>query len=180
MNDFDLALPGKLRQSTNQFGHDLVFPGKQFSRVNLRLAKNDTVFGHLFCFVNYACRVQQRLRRNTADVEANTAQHGPAFDKNDIHPKIGGAKGGRVTTRAGAKDHKLGRVSHALRGGIFRCDRFGYVLRRHYLGRGRLVVAKPCLRVRHYGIARNSASTSPRALPKYVVKRTAYAPSMTR
>ncbi len=32
----------------------------------------------------------------------------------------------------------------------------------------------------HYGIACNSLSTSPSASPRYVVKRTAIAPSMTR
>ena len=36
------------------------------------------------------------------------------------------------------------------------------------------------MKVWHYGIARSSASTSLSALPRYVVNRTAYAPSMTR
>ncbi len=48
-------------------------------------------------------RVQQRLRRNTADVQAHAAERRVAFDEHRLHAEVGGAERGRVTAGAGAE-----------------------------------------------------------------------------
>jgi hypothetical protein len=52
--------------------------------------------------------VQQRLRRDAADIEAHPAKRRPAIDQHDPLAEIGGAEGGAVTARSGAQHQHLG------------------------------------------------------------------------
>ncbi len=62
--------------------------------------------------------MQKRLRRDAANIQADTAQDRVAFDENDLQAQVGGAKCGRVTAGSGANDDELRfvvRVSFCLR-----------------------------------------------------------------
>ena len=58
---------------------------------------------HLTDFVDDLGGVQQRLGRNAADVQADAAQHGPAFDERDLESQVGGAERGGVAAGTGAQ-----------------------------------------------------------------------------
>ncbi len=60
-------------------------------------------------------RVQQRLRGDAADVEADAAEHVEALDEDDLEAEVGGAEGGRVAARAGADDDDAARLRRARR-----------------------------------------------------------------
>ncbi len=52
--------------------------------------------------------MQQRLGRDAADVETDTAQRRARVDQNDVLPQIGGAKGGGVAAGTGAQNQDIG------------------------------------------------------------------------
>ena len=52
-------------------------------------------------------RVQQRLRRNAADVEAHAAERRPALDQRDLQAEIGRAERGRVAAGPGAEHDEV-------------------------------------------------------------------------
>ena len=74
----------------------LFFQSSSFGEVDLRRAVFDAVMAHLADFVDDLGGVQQRLGRNAADVEADAAQHRPAFDQRDLEAEIGGAERGGI------------------------------------------------------------------------------------
>ncbi len=71
---------------------DAVLPGAQFLEVGLRRAERDAEVAHLLGVRDDARRVQQRLRRNAADVEADAAERRVALDEHDLLAEVGGAK----------------------------------------------------------------------------------------
>ena len=81
----------------------LFFQLEQLGQVDFRLPVFDTVMAHLTDFVDDLGGVQQRLGWNAADVQANAAQHGPAFDQRDLESEIGSAERGGVATGPGAE-----------------------------------------------------------------------------
>ena len=86
---------------------DAVLPLEQLGQVDRRRAEVDAVAAHLADFVDDLGRVQQRLRGNAAHVEADAAQHRPAFDERDLESEIGGAERGGVTAGTGAEHQQL-------------------------------------------------------------------------
>ena len=62
---------------------------------------------HCFGVLNDLRRVQQRFRRDTTNVQADTAESRIAFDEDDIEPEVGGAKGGVVAARTGTQNDEL-------------------------------------------------------------------------
>ena len=58
-------------------------------------------------FVHDGGRVQQRLRRNAADVEADAAERRVALDQHGLHAEIGAAECGGVAARARAEHQHL-------------------------------------------------------------------------
>ncbi len=52
--------------------------------------------------------MQQRFRRDAADIEANAAEHRPAFDQHHAFAEVGGAKSGRIAAGSGAKHQHFG------------------------------------------------------------------------
>ena len=73
---------GHASQTTGQLIDDFFFPGADLVNVSFRLTENDAVFGQRFRFFDNFCNVQQCFRRDTADVQANTAQGAVTFDDN--------------------------------------------------------------------------------------------------
>ena len=94
----------------------LLFQPTQLRGIDRRLAERDAVRAHLVRFLDDARGMQQRLRRNAADVQANAAERRPALDERDLETQIRGAKRGRVAAGAGA-DH-----GEALAGGRRGCS----------------------------------------------------------
>ena len=64
--------------------------------------------------------VQQRLRRDAADVEAGAAEGGALLDHRDLHAELRRADGADIAARAGADDDEI--VSH---GSLRSLDRHG-------------------------------------------------------
>ena len=85
----------------------LVLPLEQLGQVDFRRAEVDAVRAHLADFVDDLGGMQQRLGGNAAHVEADAAQHGPAFDQRDLEAEIGGAERGGVATGPGAQHQQL-------------------------------------------------------------------------
>ena len=50
----------------------------------------------------------KRLGRDAADIEADAAEHRPAFDQHDLGAEIGGAEGGAVAAGSGAEHQHFG------------------------------------------------------------------------
>ncbi len=82
----------------------LFFQLEQLGQVDFRRAVFDAVMAHLADFVDDLGGMQQRLGRNAADVEANAAQHRPAFHQRDLEAEIGGAERGGVAAGTGTED----------------------------------------------------------------------------
>ena len=89
-------------------------------------AERDAVRRHRVRFLDHLRRVQQRLRRNAADVEAHAAELRPALDQRDLEPEIGGAKRRGVAAGAGAEHDQIEVVACGCRGGLAgrRCGSF--------------------------------------------------------
>ena len=81
----------------------LFFQPSSLARSIFGCAVFDAVVTHLTDFVDDLGGVQQRLGRNAADVEANAAQHGPAFDQRDLEAEVGSAERGGVAAGTGAQ-----------------------------------------------------------------------------
>ena len=253
--DAHLALLRHRRQSARQFPDNTVFPSAELFAVDRRLSERDAVFGHRRGVVDHFRGVQQCLRRNTADVQANAAQHRVALDEDHVHTDVGRPERGRIAAGTRADDDQLSIVRrraarrvldggnlaerHLLRvldrfdrhvGGTFRrlqrrdetarrnlvadadVDRYDAPrdFRRHVhrrlvrLDRDQRVfdgnAVSGCYQhlddfdvlelaqvgneqlygIGHYGIAFSRDPTSASVLPRNVVKRTAWAPSITR
>ena len=61
-------------QTTGQLIDHFLFPGTNLVDIGFRFAEDDTVFSQRFGFFDNFCYVQQCFRRDTADVQANTAK----------------------------------------------------------------------------------------------------------
>src|SRR5687768_16082813 len=79
----------------------------------LHRSETETKVVCMLGFVNHFSDMQQRLGRNAANVQANPAEVGIAFNKGDVQAEISSAKCGRVTAGTTAEYHYLGfDVSH--------------------------------------------------------------------
>ena len=100
---FHLALLGEPLEPTGQFTDDRIFPAPQLVEINLRLAEDDAVVGHLGGLIDHLGRMQQCLGRDTPDVEAYAAEGRPTLDERHRKPEIGSTKGCGIPAGAGAK-----------------------------------------------------------------------------
>ena len=76
---FHFTAFGHTRQTAGQLSDNFLFPGTNFVDVGFRLAEDDTVFSQRFGFFDNFRYVQQRFRRDTADVQTNTAEGAVTF-----------------------------------------------------------------------------------------------------
>ena len=97
-----LALLCKTRQSAREARDDLVLPLPQFHRIDGWCAERHTEVRHGLRFFDHFRGMQQRLRRNAADIQAYAAEHRPALDQRDLEPQVSRTKRSGVAARSGA------------------------------------------------------------------------------
>ena len=107
-DDRHLAHLGHLRQAAGQPADDLVLvrDAAWRDRSSARRSSTPSVSK---CATSSMHRgdVQQRLRRDAADVEADAAERRIALDQHDLEAEVGGAEGGRVAAGAGAEHEQV-------------------------------------------------------------------------
>ncbi len=113
-DDLDLATLGEALEPTRQLADDLLLPLAQAIEVDFGLAEADPERGRLLGFRDHAGGVQQRLRGDAADVQADAAEHVEALDEHDLEAEVGGAEGGRVAAGSGADDDDAAGLGLAL------------------------------------------------------------------
>ena len=95
-----------LQQASDALGervHDLVLVRHHRVEVELDARDFDAVAGEPRLGVGvFLRRMQQRLRRDAADVEAGAAESGRALDAGRAQPELSRANGGDIAARAGA------------------------------------------------------------------------------
>ncbi len=115
----DLAHLGHRRQAAGELAHHLVLVPEQLGAVDLRFAEADAEVGEVLDLVDHRGDVQQRLRRDAADVEADAAQRRVALDQDHLEAEVGGAEGGRIAAGAGAEHQQV--AVEVDRTGVARC-----------------------------------------------------------
>ena len=77
----------------------------------------------MLCLVHDRSDVQERFRRDAADIQADAAERRITFDQNAVQAEVGGAEGGRITARTGTQhQHVTSHVGCAAVGlGCGRC-----------------------------------------------------------
>ncbi len=112
----DAALLGQPGESAAELRDDRVLARPQLREIDLRRAEFDAGFGEVARGGQHLGDVQQRLRRDAADVEADAAERRVALDEHDAATEIGGAKGSGVAARPGAEHDDVGaQVRHQSR-----------------------------------------------------------------
>ena len=123
-HDPHFALLGKTGQAARQSLDHPILPAANGRGVERGLTELDSMRAHRGRLLDDLGDVQQRLRWDAADVEADAAERLPGVDQHDILPEIGGAEGGGVAARAGAEDENV-RFDIRLSAGIGRRLRSG-------------------------------------------------------
>ncbi len=103
----DLAELGDLTDAAGQLRDDLVLERADLVDLDRRRAERHAPGGGVLRFVDDLGHVQQRLRRDAAAVEADTAGVGRGVDERDLHAAIGGIEGGGISAGTGADDDEL-------------------------------------------------------------------------
>ncbi len=118
-HDPHFALLGEAGQAARQpFDHPIL-PAANGGGIERGLAELNPMGAHRRRLVDDFCDVQQRLRRDAADVEADAAERLPCVDQHDIPPEIGGAERRGVAAGACAKNENV-RLEIRLSAGIGR------------------------------------------------------------
>ena len=121
----DLALPRERLESAGEACDDAVLPVAELRRIDLGRTEAHAELGHRLRILDHAGRMQQRLGRDAADVQAHAAQRRPALDQRDRKAQVRGAKRRRVTARAGAEHDEVEIVGMSRRCGRGRPRRCG-------------------------------------------------------
>src|SRR5207237_9986977 len=103
----DLALLHENLESAGQLRDYRALPGTQALQVELRRAESDAARAHLLGILDDLGGVQERFRRNAADVEAQAAELLPALDERHLEPEICRSERRRVAPRSGAQHQEL-------------------------------------------------------------------------
>ena len=131
LNHRDLAHLGHCRQATGQLAHDLFLVRPELGQVDPGLGERDAERFEVPHFVHHGGHVQQRFRRDAADVQAHASERCVAFHQHRLQAQIRGPKGRRIAARAGAEyEHVALQVGAADDAGCRRCSRRGF-RRRH-------------------------------------------------
>jgi hypothetical protein len=102
------ALSGQAGEPAGEAADDLVLPAAQLADVDRGFPERQPVLGHLPGLGDHLGRVQERLGRDAADVEADPAERGPPVDEDDRLAQVGCAEGRGVPAGAGAQDEHVG------------------------------------------------------------------------
>ncbi len=100
LDDRDLPLLGEAREALRQPAHDRRFPRAELVHVELRLAEVDAEVAHLLRLGDDPGGVEERLRRDAANVQADPAQRRVALDEHCLLPEVGSTERGGVAARS--------------------------------------------------------------------------------
>ncbi len=132
--DLDLVVRGELRlavdhghlpplrqpvEAAGQLADDVLLPGAELVQVDLRLREGDPEARGVLGLGEHLRRVEQRLRRDAADVQADAADPLMALDQRHLQAEVGGAERGRIPAGPRPHDHEalpLGRLGLLLLG----------------------------------------------------------------
>jgi len=129
LEPIDLVLAEQKLDASGQGRHDLVFAAHHRREVECRLADPDPVLGELASgFGEFMGGLQQRLRRDAADVEAGPAEADAALDASRCEPELGGSDRRDVTPRTGPYDDDVVTIAHGAIGGLKRAARFNITI----------------------------------------------------
>ena len=76
------------------------FNPRSLSRSSAGAAEGDAMRGHGLGVLDHLRGMQQRLRGDATDIQANATEARPALDQRDLHAEIGGAESSRVAAGA--------------------------------------------------------------------------------
>ena len=107
-DDADLALLGETGKAAGEALDDAVLPAAQLAEVDRRLRERDAVGAHVAAFGDDLGGVQQRLRGDAADVEADAAETWPALDQHHLLAEIRGPERRGVAAGTGTEHQDLG------------------------------------------------------------------------
>ena len=132
----DLALFGQPGQPTGEPVDHALFPATQRAQVDGRRGEGQSVAGHLLGLGDHLGRVQQRLGRDAAHIQAHPAERAAAVDHHNLLAEVGGPERCGVAARPGAEHQHLGVLIAAfdVRGGRRRRRSRGHRLRGCGLG----------------------------------------------
>ena len=105
--DLHLALPREPGEPAGEPRDDPVLPARELRQIDRRRAELDAVRGHLRRAVDDRGGVEQGLRGDAPDVEADPAQGRVALDEHGAQAQVGGAERGGVPARSRPEDHDL-------------------------------------------------------------------------
>ena len=103
-----IAAFGEVDQASGKPVDDRVFPLAQLREINLRSGEAHAVRGEGGCILDDFCGVQERLRRDAADVQTDAAEHIPTIDDVDLAAQVRGAESCGVAARPCADDEEIG------------------------------------------------------------------------
>ncbi len=103
----DFARRGHRRQTTGQPAHHRMAVGAQRIEVDAGLAKVDAGARQMRRLAHHPRLVQQGLRRDAADIEADAAKRRVALDEGHAQAEVGRSKRCRIATRPGADDDEV-------------------------------------------------------------------------
>ena len=109
-DDSHLALLRQDREARGQLADDAVLPLLERGRVDFGFLEADAVLRHGLRLLDHARGVQERLRRDAADIEADAAELRPAVHQRDGQAEIGRAECSGVAARSCADDEELRRL----------------------------------------------------------------------
>ena len=115
LDHLHFALLGQPGQAARELPDHARFPLAQLGKLDFRLAEADAGVCHLVGFGDHPGDMQERFRRNAADVEAHAAQRRVALDQDHFLAEVGGAKRRGIAARTGAEHHDFGVSVSALR-----------------------------------------------------------------
>ena len=109
----DLVLLEQRSHALGEAADDAVLPRHHRAEVELDAAHVDAVRAEpVACLVKELARVEQRLRRDAADVEARAAERFVLLDTRDAHAELRGPDGRHVAARPRADDDEVVAVRH--------------------------------------------------------------------
>ena len=96
LDDLYFALLGEAGQTLGQPADHTLLPSGELPGIDRRGSKDDPAIAHLLGFGDHPGGVQQGLRWNAADVQADAPQARIALDQHRFLPQVGGAECRRV------------------------------------------------------------------------------------
>lgn len=106
-HDLDLASLCHSGKAAGQLLDDAILEPTQLVEIELRRTEGDAMVGEMLDLVDHGCRVQQRLARDAADIEADAAERVVALDQHGLHAEVGGTEGGGVAAGTGAQNQHV-------------------------------------------------------------------------